>query len=186
MYRTTSGAFSAVGPEPLSTCTVPGFRLGIASAGIKRPGRKDVCGSQPFVPGLQRSRRVHPQCVLRRAGDPWQKRVLGSVRYLLTSTGNASGYRQARPANAVRTCAALAKLTDVDERAVLPFSRSVIGEPLPVEKIEVRCKLRWTLVQYWANAATGIMTTDTLPRVPVVRICRWRHRYRDRHQQVQA
>ncbi len=33
----------AVGLGPLSTLhPVPGFELGIASAGIKRPGRKDV------------------------------------------------------------------------------------------------------------------------------------------------
>ncbi len=39
----TRSAFMAVGLGPLPTLQpVPGFQLGIASAGIKRPGRKDV------------------------------------------------------------------------------------------------------------------------------------------------
>lgn len=52
--------------------------------------------------------------------------------------------------------------------AVLPFSTGVIGEPLPVEKIEgaLQAALDDLSENNWAEAATGIMTTDTLPRVP--------------------
>ncbi|MEG6884079.1 hypothetical protein V1986_15535, partial [Pseudomonas aeruginosa] len=47
----------AVGLGPLSTLhPVPGFELGIASAGIKRPGRKDVvvmrCAEGSSVAGV--------------------------------------------------------------------------------------------------------------------------------------
>ena len=66
-----------------------------------------------------------------------KKRVLGPVRYFLTNTGNANaGTGEPGLAAAERTCAKLAELAGVDASAVLPFSTGVIGEPLPVEKIE--------------------------------------------------
>jgi glutamate N-acetyltransferase/amino-acid N-acetyltransferase len=49
---------------------------------------------------------------------------------------------------------------------VLPYSTGVIGEPLPVEKIEgaLQAALDDLSVNNWEAAATGIMTTDTLPK----------------------
>ena len=49
---------------------------------------------------------------------------------------------------------------------MLPFSTGVIGEPLPVEKIEgaLQVALDDLDEDHWAEAATGIMTTDTLPK----------------------
>ncbi len=49
---------------------------------------------------------------------------------------------------------------------MLPFSTGVIGEPLPVEKIEgaLQAALDDLDEDHWAEAATGIMTTDTLPK----------------------
>ncbi len=49
---------------------------------------------------------------------------------------------------------------------MLPYSTGVIGEPLPVEKIEgaLQAALDDLSVDNWAAAATGIMTTDTLPK----------------------
>jgi glutamate N-acetyltransferase/amino-acid N-acetyltransferase len=59
------------------------------------------------------------------------------VRYLLTNTGNANaGTGEPGLAAAERTCAKLAELAGVDASQVLPYSTGVIGEPLPVEKIE--------------------------------------------------
>ena len=157
----------AVGLGPLSTLhPVPGFELGIASAGIKRPGRKDVvvmrCAEGSTVAGVFTLNAFCAAPVILA-----KKRVQGSVRYLLTNTGNANaGTGEPGLANAARTCAALAKLTGVDEGAVLPFSTGVIGEPLPVEKIEgaLQAALDDLDDNHWADAATGIMTTDTLPK----------------------
>jgi glutamate N-acetyltransferase/amino-acid N-acetyltransferase len=157
----------AVGLGPLSTLhPVPGFELGIASAGIKRPGRKDVvvmrCAEGSTVAGVFTLNAFCAAPVILA-----KKRVQGSVRYLLTNTGNANaGNGEPGLANATRTCAALAKLTGVDEGAVLPFSTGVIGEPLPVEKIEgaLQAALDDLDENHWAEAATGIMTTDTLPK----------------------
>jgi glutamate N-acetyltransferase/amino-acid N-acetyltransferase len=157
----------AVGLGPLSTLhPVPGFELGIASAGIKRPGRKDVvvmrCAEGSTVAGVFTLNAFCAAPVILA-----KKRVQGSVRYLLTNTGNANaGTGEPGLQNAARTCAALAQLTGVDESAVLPYSTGVIGEPLPVEKIEgaLQAALDDLSEDHWAEAATGIMTTDTLPK----------------------
>ncbi len=157
----------AVGLGPLPTLhPVPGFELGIASAGIKRPGRKDVvvmrCAEGSRVAGVTTTNAFCAAPVL-----ITRERMHGPVRYLLTNTGNANaGTGPQGLADARRTCAALAALTGVDETAVLPFSTGVIGEPLPVQKIEsaLQAALDDLSPDHWAEAATGIMTTDTLPK----------------------
>ena len=157
----------AVGLGPLPTLhPVPGFELGIASAGIKRPGRKDVvvmrCAEGSSVAGVFTLNAFCAAPVILA-----KQRVQGTVRYLLTNTGNANaGTGAPGLAAAERTCAKLAELTGVDAQAVLPFSTGVIGEPLPVEKIEaaLQAALDNLSENHWAEAATGIMTTDTLPK----------------------
>jgi glutamate N-acetyltransferase/amino-acid N-acetyltransferase len=157
----------AVGLGPLPTLhPVPGFELGIASAGIKRPGRKDVvvmrCAEGSGVAGVFTLNAFCAAPVILA-----KQRVQGTVRYLLTNTGNANaGTGEPGLAAAERTCAKLAEITGVDASEVLPFSTGVIGEPLPVEKIEsaLQAALDDLSVDNWAAAATGIMTTDTLPK----------------------
>ncbi|ROL71592.1 bifunctional glutamate N-acetyltransferase/amino-acid acetyltransferase ArgJ [Pseudomonas vranovensis] len=157
----------AVGLGPLPTLhPVAGFELGIASAGIKRPGRKDVvvmrCAEGSSVAGVFTLNAFCAAPVILA-----KQRVQGTVRYLLTNTGNANaGTGAPGLAAAERTCAKLAELTGVDASAVLPFSTGVIGEPLPVEKIEgaLQAAIDDLSENNWAAAATGIMTTDTLPK----------------------
>jgi glutamate N-acetyltransferase/amino-acid N-acetyltransferase len=157
----------AVGLGPLPTLhPVPGFELGIASAGIKRPGRKDVvvmrCAEGSSVAGVFTLNAFCAAPVILA-----RQRVQGTVRYLLTNTGNANaGTGEPGLAAAERTCAKLAEITGVDASEVLPFSTGVIGEPLPVEKIEgaLQAALDDLSMDNWAAAATGIMTTDTLPK----------------------
>lgn len=157
----------AVGLGPLPTLhPVPGFELGIASAGIKRPGRKDVvvmrCAEGSSVAGVFTLNAFCAAPVILS-----KQRVQGTVRYLLTNTGNANaGTGALGLAAAERTCAKLAELAGVPAESVLPFSTGVIGEPLPVEKIEgaLQAALDNLSENNWAEAATGIMTTDTLPK----------------------
>ncbi|BCJ08729.1 arginine biosynthesis bifunctional protein ArgJ [Pseudomonas sp. RtIB026] len=157
----------AVGLGPLPTLhPVPGFELGIASAGIKRPGRKDVvvmrCAEGSSVAGVFTLNAFCAAPVILS-----KQRVQGTVRYLLTNTGNANaGTGVPGLAAAERTCAKLAELAGVPAESVLPFSTGVIGEPLPVEKIEgaLQAALDNLSENHWAEAATGIMTTDTLPK----------------------
>lgn len=157
----------AVGLGPLPTLhPVPGFELGIASAGIKRPGRKDVvvmrCAEGSSVAGVFTLNAFCAAPVILS-----KQRVQGTVSYLLTNTGNANaGTGAPGLAAAERTCAKLAELAGVPAESVLPFSTGVIGEPLPVEKIEgaLQAALDNLSENNWAEAATGIMTTDTLPK----------------------
>ena len=101
----------AVGLGPLSTLhPVPGFELGIASAGIKRPGRKDVvvmrCAEGSSVAGVFT---LNAFCAA--PVTLAKQRFLGEVRYLLTNTGNANaGTGEAGLAAAAQTCAKLAEL----------------------------------------------------------------------------
>jgi glutamate N-acetyltransferase/amino-acid N-acetyltransferase len=157
----------AVGLGPLPTLhPVPGFELGIASAGIKRPGRKDVvvmrCAEGSTIAGVTTTNAFCAAPVL-----ITRERLQGEVRYLLTNTGNANaGTGPDGLVRARRSCARLAELAGVGEDAVLPFSTGVIGEPLPVEKIEAAlpAALADLKVDNWAQAAEGIMTTDTQPK----------------------
>ncbi|MCG6541536.1 bifunctional glutamate N-acetyltransferase/amino-acid acetyltransferase ArgJ [Pseudomonas sp. KSR10] len=157
----------AVGLGPLPILhPVPGFELGIASAGIKRPGRKDVvvmrCAEGSTVAGVFTLNAFCAAPVILA-----KQRAQGTVRYLLTNTGNANaGTGEPGMQAAIRSCASLASLTGVDAQAVLPFSTGVIGEPLPVEKIEAALPAALADLDenHWAEAATGIMTTDTLPK----------------------
>jgi glutamate N-acetyltransferase/amino-acid N-acetyltransferase len=157
----------AVGLGPLPTLhPVAGFELGIASAGIKRPGRKDVvvmrCAEGSTVAGVFTLNAFCAAPVILA-----KKRVQNAVRYLLTNTGNANaGTGEPGLAAAERTTAKLAELTGVAAEQILPYSTGVIGEPLPVEKIEgaLQAALDDLSENNWEAAATGIMTTDTLPK----------------------
>ncbi|PTQ67958.1 bifunctional glutamate N-acetyltransferase/amino-acid acetyltransferase ArgJ [Pseudomonas sp. GV071] len=156
-----------VGLGPLPTLhPVAGFELGISSAGIKREGRKDVvvmrCAEGASVAGVFTLNAFCAAPVILA-----KKNVVNPVRYLLTNTGNANaGTGEPGLQAAARTCAKLAELTGVPETSVLPFSTGVIGEPLPVEKIEgaLAAALADLSVDNWAAAAAGIMTTDTQPK----------------------
>lgn len=157
----------AVGLGPLPVLhPVAGFELGISSAGIKRVGRKDVvvmrCAEGSSVAGVFTLNAFCAAPVILA-----RQRVKGQSRYLLTNTGNANaGTGEPGLLAATQTCAALAELVGVAEQAILPFSTGVIGEPLPVDKIiaALPAALADLSEQHWAEAATGIMTTDTLPK----------------------
>ncbi|MBG6630637.1 bifunctional ornithine acetyltransferase/N-acetylglutamate synthase, partial [Pseudomonas aeruginosa] len=111
----------AVGLGPLSTLhPVPGFELGIASAGIKRPGRKDVvvmrCAEGSSVAGVFT---LNAFCAA--PVTLAKQRFLGEVRYLLTNTGNANaGTGEAGLAAAAPPGAPLAARARVAGTAGLP------------------------------------------------------------------
>jgi glutamate N-acetyltransferase/amino-acid N-acetyltransferase len=90
-----------------------------------------------------------------------------SPSYFLVNTGNANaGTGEQGLKDSLSTCEALAILTKQAAENVLPFSTGVIGEPLPIDKI--KAALPAALEQLdsanWAQAAEGIMTTDTRPK----------------------
>src|SRR5690606_1468040 len=64
------------------------------------------------------------------------------------------------------TSAKLAQLAGVHAADVLPFSTGVIGEQLPMERLltGLQPALDSLRDDAWVDAATGIMTTDTIPK----------------------
>jgi glutamate N-acetyltransferase/amino-acid N-acetyltransferase len=67
---------------------------------------------------------------------------------------------------ATQTCAEVSRLLDCAADEVLPFSTGVIMEPLPVDRIArglPRCVAGLGETN-WADAATAIMTTDTVAK----------------------
>lgn len=155
-----------LGPLPLFH-PIDGIRIGVASAGIKKPGRKDLVVFE-LAPGSAVAalftRNQFCAAPVRIARESLAAR---SPRYLLINTGNANaGTGERGMADARACCAALAKAGQVEPEAILPFSTGVIGEPLPVSKITAALPqaLADLRADGWADAATGIMTTDTLPK----------------------
>ena len=145
---------------------VAGFELGIASAGIKKPGRRDVvvmrCVEGSTVAGVYTQNAFCAAPVIL-----CKQRMQSAPRYLVINTGNANaatGEPGLQAANAV--CQHLAELVGCPVEQVLPYSTGVIGEPLPVAKIAAAlpAALADLRTDNWAAAGEGIMTTDTLPK----------------------
>ena len=161
-------------PDPASLHPVAGVRIGVTMAGVRKANRKDVVvfslDEGAAVAGVFTRNRfcAAPVQVCREhlgtLGDLPGSR---GVRALLINTGNANaGTGEDGLARARATSAALARLLVVAPEQVLPFSTGVIMETLPSERIEAAlpAALAALRVDGWADAAEGIMTTDTLPK----------------------
>ncbi|MFP8967140.1 bifunctional glutamate N-acetyltransferase/amino-acid acetyltransferase ArgJ [Pokkaliibacter sp. CJK22405] len=159
----------AVGPETMAVMhPVKGVEIGIAEAGIKRPGRRDIVvfslaeGSSVAGVFTRNAFCAAPVHLCR------QRLTEGSpIRYLLVNTGNANaGTGLQGMKDAVASCTALAEAAGVNADQVMPFSTGVIGEPLPLEKITKALPTAISRLspENWENAAFGIMTTDTRPK----------------------
>jgi glutamate N-acetyltransferase/amino-acid N-acetyltransferase len=143
---------------------ITGFKLGTASAGIKTPGRKDLVVMEivkgSTVAGLftQNAFCAAPVIVA--------KKHLAAIspKYLLVNTGNANaGTGKQGMTDALQSCDALAAVTSSNKVQVLPFSTGVIGEPLPIDRLigGMPAAVAALSENGWADAAEGILTTDT-------------------------
>lgn len=145
---------------------VKGVRIGIASAGIKRAGRKDVVIFEVAEGGSIAG--VFTTNAFCAAPVTLSKANLAhKPRYLIINTGNANAGTGARGmVDAKAVCQALAEKTGVSAEQILPFSTGVIGEPLPVAKITAVLGDALTNLaeNNWFDASNGIMTTDTQPK----------------------
>ena len=159
---------------------VPGIRIGVAQAGIKKPGRKDLTvvliDEGASVAGVFTQNRfcAAPVFVCREnlarlsaGGGATDARQAAGIRAMVINTGNANAGTGADGLARTReTCQALARLLDLHPNQILPFSTGVIMEPLPVERIVagLPAALADANADHWLRAAQGIMTTDTLPK----------------------
>ncbi len=160
----------AVGDDTLGALhPVPGLRLATVSAGIKKPGRRDLVLME-LAPGTVAAaaftRNAFCAAPVTVAREHLQA-CAGQPRYLLVNTGNANAGTGAAGIEAARVCSrAVAGAGNVPAELVLPFSTGVIGEPLPVPRIEAAIPDAFAALSSdgWEDAAHGIMTTDTRPK----------------------
>jgi len=151
-------------PDAKSLHPVPGVELGIAMAGIKKPGRKDLLVMR-LAPGaavagvFTQNRFCAAPVILAK------KHLKNPVRALVVNTGNANaGTGKDGLRRALSVCAALASTLQCKPQQVLPFSTGVIMEPLPVDRIRAALPGAVASQASWLDAAEAIMTTDTVPK----------------------
>jgi len=148
--------------------TIRGIRVGVADANIRYTGRDDLTvfelaqGTTTAATFTRNRFAAAPVIVARghlRAHPP---------RYLLINSGNANagtGQRGLHDANA--SCALLAEQTGCTVEEILPFSTGVIGEYMPMDKMQpgISKALSGLSGDGWEAAANAIMTTDTTAKL---------------------
>jgi glutamate N-acetyltransferase/amino-acid N-acetyltransferase len=146
---------------------VPGIRLGTAKAGIRKKDRRDLvvleCAPGTAAAAVFTKNRfcAAPVIVAR------EHLVNGAPRALLINTGFANaGTGDPGIADARACCDALARGLGCTAREILPFSTGVIGERLPVDRLTAGLPGALAALDEngWAEAAHGIMTTDTVAK----------------------
>ena len=159
-------------PKPAELHAITGVRIGVTQAGVRKAGRKDLTvvliDEGASVSGVFTQNRfcAAPVQVCREHLDSGQH-----IRAMVVNTGNANagtgeeGLKRAR-----ETCVALAEVLQISPDQVLPFSTGVIMEQLPHDRIIAGMPSAIAAAgsvgssQQWADAAEGIMTTDTVPK----------------------
>jgi glutamate N-acetyltransferase/amino-acid N-acetyltransferase len=155
-------------PDPASLHPVPGVRLGITMAGIRKADRRDLSvialveGSSVAGVFTQNRFCAAPVQVCR------EHLAAGAgIRAILVNTGNANAGTGADGlARARLSCTALADAMGLQPAQILPFSTGVIMETLPVERIVagLPAAIAALRADAWGEAALAIMTTDTVPK----------------------
>jgi glutamate N-acetyltransferase / amino-acid N-acetyltransferase len=153
---------------PESLLPVPGVRLAVAEAAIKKPGRKDVvvvelaAGTQVAGVFTRNAFAAAPVQLCRQ-----RLKKTAAIRALLINAGNANAATGVEGLDSARaTTAALASALGVPAESVLPFSTGVIGQQLPVTRMNAAIGHASGRLEEdaWLAAAHAIMTTDTVPK----------------------
>ncbi|HOB45618.1 MAG TPA: bifunctional glutamate N-acetyltransferase/amino-acid acetyltransferase ArgJ [Zoogloea sp.] len=154
-------------PEAAALLPVPGVRLGVAEAAIRKLNRKDLTLIE-LAPGARvagvftQNRFCAAPVQVCKANLP-----AGDIRALVINTGVANaGTGEPGLIAARATCEAVAGQLGIAALQVLPFSTGVILEPLPVERLVAGLPAAKAALKAdgWFDAAHGIMTTDTVPK----------------------
>ena len=148
-------------------CAVDGVELGITQAGVRYPNRDDMVlirlaeGSNTAGVFTLNAFCAAPVTLCKTHLEK------NNPRYLLINTGNANaGTGPQGFQDALTSCELVAKTTGCSVEEVLPFSTGVIGEPLDMTSFErgIPAAFADLTDENWERAASGIMTTDTLPK----------------------
>jgi len=155
-------------PDPAALQVIEGVELGFAEAGIRKAGRRDLMlvrlapGSRVAGVFTRNSFAAAPVQVCRE-----HLGLGGGIRAMIVNAGNANcGTGAQGLADARRSCDLVAAAIGCTSAEVLPFSTGVILEPLPMAKIEAALPgcMASLGAAHWAQAASAIMTTDTVPK----------------------
>ena len=155
-------------PQADQLLPVPGVRIGVTEAGVRKANRKDLTvfllDEGTSVAGVFTRNRYCAAPV-----QVCQQHLAANmgIRALVINTGCANaGTGESGLVDAHTTCVALARLLELAPQQILPFSTGVIMEPLPVDRIVkgLPAALADAQAAHWLRAAEGIMTTDTVAK----------------------
>jgi len=155
-------------PRAEDVLPVSGIELGFAEAGLRKANRRDLMLMR-IAPGA-RAAGIFTRNSFAAAPVQVCRRHLGlgqNIRALVVNAGNANcGTGQRGIDAALHSCDAVARLIGCEPSAVLPFSTGVILEHLPVERLEAALPscLKSLDANHWVEAASAIMTTDTVAK----------------------
>jgi glutamate N-acetyltransferase/amino-acid N-acetyltransferase len=147
---------------------VAGYQFAGISAGIKENGKRDlglICSKIPAqVAGLFTTNAVKAAPVQLDMG----RIKRGLCQAVIVNSGNANACTGSRGLkDAKRVSSLVARYLGIDERLVFPSSTGVIGNPLPMKKIErgIPELIENLSPGGWMNTVEAMMTTDTFPKV---------------------
>ncbi len=156
---------------------VAGVRWGVAYAGIKSspsdPPKNDLAlmelaqGSECVAVFTQNAFCAAPVTIAKNKLAAMTEQENSNAIYLLVNSGNANaGTGNDGHLAAEHSCRSVAQSIGCDVKRVLPFSTGVIGQSLPVAKIDaVSDDLISSLsAGHWKLAAEAMMTTDTVAK----------------------
>lgn len=159
---------------PKEIFPIQGIKIGTTKAHVRYADRRDLVvfaiqqGASVAAVTTQNQFCAAPVQVLR------QHIAHTMPTHLLINTGNANAATGADGIErTLATCDALANKVGVSAKNILPYSTGVIGETLPSDKIiaGLDAALADLSEDNWLDAAHGICTTDTIPKLASEKVC---------------
>ena len=151
--------------------SVPGYKAWGIHSGIKKTDKKDlaviVSDREASIAGVFTKNRVKAACVLLDAA----RIKSGKGQVIIANSGCANACTGKRGlADARATAEIAARELGIKAEAVYVASTGVIGELLPMNKVEngISTAVGLLTANGWEQAAEAIMTTDIYPKLAVV------------------
>ncbi len=160
---------SALPTDAATIYPVPGVDVYHAMAHIRKPNRRDiVClklAASSVVSGVF-TQNLYAAAPVKIAQEHLAVSQ-GKIQGLVINTGNANAATgDTGLAHARLMSQTMAEHMHVDAHQVLPFSTGVIMEPLPIDRVMQGIHTAMQApTSTWQDAALGIMTTDTRPKL---------------------
>ncbi len=152
---------------------IEGVRMATAEAGIKYKNRTDVL-AMVFDEGTEVAG-VFTRSKCPSAPVDWCRQNLagGKARLLIVNSGNANAFTGSKGRESTGlTGKAGAAAAGCSENEIFLASTGVIGEPLDTSRFShlLAGMVKQAKPEFWREAASAIMTTDTYPKVATVTV----------------